>query len=460
MNEKSQSLLKKICAEEIKKDCFNIQVDGYFIHGALAEMLRIKFLESKGFKQMTNRHGCSLKYIIRNFFLSLLSFVNLFFKKQSYDYFIYSFPRVEKIGDKYVDKFTDPIIDYTGLSKRKYIIFERSRGGIHYTPRTHNDHLIYTDAVDLVLNIISRIFFVLFYIIHKKDIDKYWCCLLCVYGEVVSKNVIKRLVLHKILYVKFYCYILKRLKIKKLISVSRNTFSVIMYASKELGIPVYELQHGITYAETTEYSGYRHPKYTPDKFLAFGNNSPNDVYGIDVDKIINIGWALNLYIEGIKDKRMQGVKSTDVLIISDPTITEEMLDVTCKLSQYYPDVCFYFRPHPMEIINDKHLEIIKSISNIKLQDRTVNICVVLHNFINVIGQNSTVLYEALSMGKKVGKLFMSGLSSDYLNEDDKKCFFEIHREEDLLLMMKSNCSDRKSKKIYSLFRPELFEQLM
>lgn len=79
MNEKSQSLLKKICAEEIKKDCFNIQVDGYFIHGALAEMLRIKFLESKGFKQMTNRHGCSLKYIIRNFFLSLLSFVNLFF---------------------------------------------------------------------------------------------------------------------------------------------------------------------------------------------------------------------------------------------------------------------------------------------------------------------------------------------------------------------------------------------
>ena len=139
-------------------------MDGYFIHGALAEMLRIKFLESKGFKQMTNRHGCSLKYIIRNFFLSLLSFVNLFFKKQSYDYFIYSFPRVEKIGDKYVDKFTDPIIDYTGLSKRKYIIFERSRGGIHYTPRTHNDHLIYTDAVDVVLNIISRIF--LFFFIY------------------------------------------------------------------------------------------------------------------------------------------------------------------------------------------------------------------------------------------------------------------------------------------------------
>lgn len=98
--------------------------------------------------------------------------------------------------------------------------------------------------------------------------------------------------------------------------------------------------------------------------------------------------------------------------------------------------------------------------NIHIDDNSQNILVTLHQFKHIIGENSTVLYEALSYGKKVGRLYMNGLAPKDLDEEDSEYFWRIEDVDSFHEFINASPEAKKQRKIYSKFDKETLEQLI
>ena len=248
------------------------------------------------------------------------------------------------------------------------------------------------------------------------------------------------------------------MNIKAFFAPSRNNFLPIIPAAKLCNIAVYELQHGITYGESVTYSGYRDPMFIPDYFLAYGNMSKTDKYGIDVEKIKVMGFAFNDYLQ--KFNKAEAVSPQDVLVISDPEITDKMISICLLFAKANPNISLYFRPHPGEILSEEQTKNLLKLNNIHLNDNTQNILVTLYQFKHIIGENSTVLYEALSYGKKVGRLYMNGLAPKDLDKDDPDYFWRIEDADSFKKFIDASPEAKKQRKIYSKFDRKVLEDLI
>ena len=183
-------------------------------------------------------------------------------------------------------------------------------------------------------------------------------------------------------------------------------------------------------------------------FLSFGKLTPSNVYGIGEDKIQEIGWAFAKFLKTLTPKEPS---TNDVLVISSPTITSSIIKTISQLANDNPQVYFHLRPHPSERLSQEQELIIKNSPNILLNDNKQNFLVTLMSFQHVIGENSTALYEALSLGKKVGVLHMNGLVPRYLQEEDKRYFWEIHNDSTFKLFLSEHKDSKPSLSIYSKF---------
>ena len=145
----------------------------------------------------------------------------------------------------------------------------------------------------------------------------------------------------------------------------------------------------------------------------------------------------------------------DVLVVSDPQCTDAMLNAVILLAEAFREVTFHFRPHPHEVLTAEHKAKIVAHQNIVIQDFQINITEVLMAVKYVIGENSTVLYEALSEGCRSGKLYFDGLNPIYLHEDDRGSFWEINNLESFKSFLNGK-EEKVKKSIYSPFDKELF----
>ena len=173
------------------------------------------------------------------------------------------------------------------------------------------------------------------------------------------------------------------------------------------------------------------------------------MYGIDENRIVNIGWAFPLLVKELNV--LPVLSDKDILVISDPEITDSIIDIITKLAEKNPSYKFHIRPHPMERLGRRHLEQISSFSNIVIQDNKINSNVILDSFSHIIGENSTVLYEALSMGKKVGKLCYPVFHPVYLKQEDKEAVWEIASQQDFEKFVSGSLTTRRFLSIYSVF---------
>lgn len=98
--------------------------------------------------------------------------------------------------------------------------------------------------------------------------------------------------------------------------------------------------------------------------------------------------------------------------------------------------------------------------NIHIDDNTQNILVTLNQFKHIIGENSIVLYEALSYGKKVGRLYMNGLAPKNLDKEDSAYFWRIEDADSFKEFIDASPEAKKQRKIYSKFDRNLFEDLI
>ncbi len=436
-------LLKEFTKKENQSNIYSYKIDGILIYPLIRRQLRDTYMRNKGYDQMDIKLGVHFSKAFFTLFVSLFQLLKLFFIGKKIKNIIHAFPRVEKVEDYFVDKFTDPVIKLTKL-KDNALIFVKSFGGKRNNPRVFPNQIIYIDFIIFYARVTSKI---RLKFLKKRDKDiilKFKEELQLLAGDDIDVNFFVKELMYYLYLTKIMSNVYRFLSVKKVFLLPR--IPSYIYAAHLSGAEVYEFQHGVTYGESNLYSGRCLQEYTPDYFLAFGDVEPRDVYGISEDKIIIIGWAFEEYIKAVKP--MIEITEKDVLVVCDPEITDILLDIVSKLAKHRPDIHFHFRAHPNQKITQQQLERINSLTNLYLQDNKINSNVVLNCFSNIIGENSTVLYEAVSVNKKVGKLFYKGLNSTYLKDSDRNNFFEIRNNEDFDTFIKAQPKQENNLSIY------------
>lgn len=330
----------------------------------------------------------------------------LFFNKKDIDSVVLAFPRLQKVGCEHVDKFTDPLIDYSNL-KDSYVIFQRHHGGKHYENRRHSEQTLTTDSIIFISKFLALVFFPVVFVMYffpmlnlffvaRKEFSITYKAFISFFVK-LSEFIITS---------KLYRYVFKRLKVKQVFLVNREIFFAETFACKQLGIETYELQHGVTHSWTLLYSGLFDDKLDTDHFLSFGSNWKGKQFGVPVENIINIGWA---YKDFIKEKT-SAVEELDAILI----ISEEINSITPVIEQLsinFPDETFNVRPHPNDFISKELLIKFEAMPNVVIVDNRIESLVALQSYKYVMGVSSTALFEALSLNIKVGVLNFGGCNS-------------------------------------------------
>lgn len=446
-----QELLKSLCEKEIQYGFYNYKVDGISIYSVMRHLVRTTYLSRNGFFQTFSSHKYSKRKAIAGGLKSAWQILLIFLLRKRKDTVFIPWTRIDKINGFYLEKFSDSLIEQINLIDN-FIIFDHGEGGVHPNPRLHKNRIVYSEFVQIVGEIVAFLFHSLYLSLYKQEFCTLRRSIQNALGEEFDWHALEKYFIVEHIGSKIYGLLFKILRAKRLVGVPRSSIVSSIIAARKLGLQVLELQHGITYGETTLYSGYRDDMFVPDFFLAFGDNKPLNVYGIDDSKIINIGWALGDYLS----KRLLSKKRAlnDILVISDAEVTDKILSAVMQLSKDNPNCDFYIRPHPNECFNNEQLSIINSRNNVFINDNTQNITVVLWDFTHVIGENSTVLYEALAVRKKVAKLYIAGLSPLFLEEEDKQSFWHIYSQDDFKNYLSDDVSVKKDKSIYSKFNKD------
>jgi hypothetical protein len=410
---------------------------------------------------MNKKQGVSNKTeSVKNVLLSAWQIFKLHVSRRKVSTIFIAFPRVDKVGEYYLDKFVDPLVSLCFEDKNDIMILDQGRGGLHPKPRINSKYCVQTEWLVVYSQLVAKVFLKKFHKSNRACLDPFIESLCSVFDLDSNNKEVKK----EIVYIVFcalrqiYCYksLFQHLKCQRILGPSRNYIRRFVVAGHMVGAKSYELQHGVVYGITKDNSGFQPKDCTPDYYLAFGENNSGNVHGIDPEKIVNIGWAFGEYISTIKDFVQYNDK--DVLVISDPTITDIVIDAVLYLAKASPKSHFYVRPHPHEEISASQKSRLESVPNAHWQDKRINIAMVMRGFSHVIGENSTVVYEALSAGKKVGRLCFEGFHPRYLKEDDRNCFWEIKDQETFSHFISEDISKKNAKSIYSPFNKELFLQ--
>lgn len=457
-----EELFKDIFEREIKGGCFDVKLDNLSLYHFIKRGTRTWVAHCHGYELGYTLPPSSVWECKKNILLSLIQIVCILVRGKKYDNFIYSFSRLERVKGKYVEKFTDPLIDFSDIDK-SYIIFEPDFCGTHKHPRLHSRKTIFADGIPWLAKILAT------HELRKSNslFHQKWEELKSKIEDAfpetnLSKTNYKRYVVEGYYTVKIYQFIFRRLHIKNFIAPSRPSHLSLIPAAKKEGVKAYELQHGVLYELTHRtYGGFMDPLFTPDKFLSFGIIKNASYYGINDKDVINIGWAFKCYLDQITDNHL--IKDNSVLVISEgvvKVVQKNVIKAVFFLADLNRDIHFYYRPHPEEVLSDEQLEEIRCHRNISIDEKSENLLVVLNSFSHVIGCNSSGMYDALDMKKRVGKLSLCGLVPRYAQQEDRNYFYEISDNESFVQFMNNTIAEKPYRKHYSAYNKELLNKLI
>lgn len=450
------NIIISLCEREEKSGCYDCEIAGFKAYNLIRFKVRNAYLQSLGYNFVEKYAGVNYLVVAKSFIVSSFQIIKILLGRKKYTTMFYPFLRLDSINGVFLDKFTDPIIENCNI--KDYIIFERGRRGYHQKPRQHHCKVIYTNLIDTTADIYAKILYNLFVKKYKEEIERLFHSIdIVMDGVEYNKSYMINRIMYEMFYIKAFEKFLKRMEIKKIFAPSRSNIACLTYAARKNNIIVSEFQHGITYGETALYSGRRERDFVPDYFLAFGDTPPRNVYGIDESRIYNIGWAFQDYIDKIQSDVK--ISDKDVLVISGPCMTDKILSATFRLAKENPDVHFVVRPHPAEVVTEEHRKRVEEYSNVDFQDPKINVAVAMRPYHNIIGENSTVLYEALTYGKKVARLCFEGFAPRYLTPEDEECFWKVNDMASFKAFIDGKPEDKKSMKIYSKFDKELFMKI-
>lgn len=447
--------LKKICQEEEAKKLYDIIISDTPIWRIIYRQYRDQYIyENTGVAPLNSHPKFAIKQLLWSSIKSLFQIFKILLKKPHYKNIIFGFPRMERFDGLYLDKFCDPLIEYSSL-RESYLYFERGRSGYHYNPR-YLQFGIWTEGVDNLSIIIGYLVFPIIYLSNRKKYN----VLFKKMSEIFSitrkdkYNILKKISFYFIQR-EIYKTLIKTVKARNVFSVTLMGRPSLLSACLQTGVKCYELQHGITENETVMYSGKYLPNFSPDAFLAFGQTSVNSFFNVPKSKIINIGLAYKALL--IRHNHNQQPKG--YLFISDPEVTEEIVKSALLVKTRYPELKIAIRFHPLEKPNKMQMDLLKD-KQIEIDDNTINSNIALLKYEGIVGEQSTVLYESVSLGKKTGKLHFNSLNKGLREDSEReKGFFIINNLEDFKVFADSHTL-LPHPEYYSDFKLNEFEKII
>jgi len=395
--------IKEIFKKEIVSEIYKYKVFGVPIWRLIRHKIRSSLLKNNA---NSNNKSVSLEINLIYYCKSIFSFVYksiFFFLHGKVENVVFAFPRLAKVNGKFLDKYTDPLINLA-LKEQSYLIFQRSFSFEKLLNRIHKNRVLYIDGLNILSYFISVFISPFVLIIYRYKIKK----ILFFIKKSLNYNPkarLKTFIVHKvsifIIETFMYTTLFLILRPKRIYIVNREIFFSAIKAAKFLKIPVLELQHGITFTETVNFTGNYDTAIDPDIFLSMGTIYEAKYFGMTKNRMINIGYS---YMEYVKQFQSKNLNSDRVLIVSSPEITKHTFELAIYLSIKYPQREFYFRCHPQEGLSGIQKQSINKIDNLSIQDNTQESLFSMIDFKYIIGENSTVLYEALLLNKTVGIL--------------------------------------------------------
>lgn len=174
---------------------------------------------------------------------------------------------------------------------------------------------------------------------------------------------------------------------------------------RDLGIPSAEIQHGLIGNEhfaynylQTVYDSEEYRSYLPDHFLTFGHFWERTIR-LPVHKVVLGSANFNRNFDAAGQCHVADDKAADENILILPSTLETYTELIRYLYEKLPDRKLLVKVHPTKIIQ---YEIFKEMENDRIR---VYINENINYFFDraeiVIGDDSTALYEAAALGKRV-----------------------------------------------------------
>lgn len=446
----------RVCKLEKANNIFCEKLGVIPIWSTVILQMRGKFTEKYAHvAPISNHPKFNLRKLIFTTIKSFYQICSLYFSGKSIENVIYGFPRLEQINGNYVDKFCDELILQTELSE-SYVYFARSRSFDHPQPR-NLPNVVWVEFVDNIGVICGILGTPLLYLINRKKFKSLFS---------KANNILSLTYKDKIFIirsvgtevVRFFLTkrILKKLQTKRVFSPVLPTRPFLIAAAKSLDLPCFELQHGMTEGPTRLYSGEYLADFSPTAFLAFGKSSLIRMFNVPMEKMFNIGFAYKTFLL----KQIRNFDKKHYLFVSNTAITQSIIDVACDLKKLYPDCKFSIRFHPHEKPSPKQIQQLKS-GDINITDNKENSSIAILKYEGVIGEISTMLYEALTMRKKAAKIHFHNLNPDLDEKEEKnKGFFILNGIRDFADFIDFDLNNTSILEFYSEFNEEEFNKIL
>lgn len=452
--------VKEIAKKEQELHLSKETVLGIPIWRVLRFRVRTQYLKkTTDFNNKSNTKSVKPFFLLQQYVISFYKIAKLFIQNKSYKNVVFAFPRLAKLDGLHLDKFTDPVVKHSKI-KEEVLIFQKNITGNDINPRAHQEHVIESDFIDLTAKVLSLIFLPFFALLYGNKVKN-------IYTRAQAFFMLpKSFILSGIIEVgEFYIssylnkIIIKKLKVKNVFIVSRGAFKSAILGGRKAKAKVFEMQHGVTMADTILYSGKYHPIADPDYFLTFGKKWIGPQFYIPLKKMINIGWAYKKQTLQLAENYKENTQ--DVLVVSSPSCTFKLFELIQQLAKKHLEITFYLRLHPQEAYQQKQLGIIQATPNLQLETSQIDSAVIVHTYQHIMGENSSVLFEALCAGKKVARLNMGGLNIKDEGGVKQKGFYYLQNMSDFEDYLEDeSLIEINDLGIYDDFKKETFNQLI
>ena len=246
--------------------------------------------------------------------------------------------------------------------------------------------------------------------------------------EILNEKNLRKILINFECEYKYYHNFFRIKQPQKIYIICSYGKEALIAAAQDLNIEVIELQHGII---TKYHIGYNFLDvkipYFPDKLLLWGEYWKANV---DLPKNVKIELYGYPYLKRQYEKYKNIEKNLNqVIFISQGTIGKSLSEKAIEFTKENPDLKVVYRLHPGEFLRwekeYKNLYENRNLENLEISDNNEkNLYEYLFESEYLIGVNSTVIYEALNLGIKVGVVNLFGYEDveDLLQKDCVKLF--------------------------------------
>lgn len=402
---------------EIEKNLFEKKIDNIYFWKVIRFEVLLKILEkTKLLNEIKNKNSNSKIRLLKNLFNNL--FRN---NRKKKEIIIFEAGRFFLEEEKYKNIYTFNLIKELEEKNIAYEIlypeFTEDKVKNKNTYRVENFNYIFLKIIYLLKRKLKKLSLEEKSFLRKlkKELeDKFEIGEI---GILKERNIINRLYSFKMLY-KYYSNYFKKKSPKQIYIICSYGKEAIIKAAQDLGIEIIELQHGVF---SKYHIGYSFPKvkipYFPDKFFLFGEYwKENEFLPFNTEKKI-YGYSY-LYNQMEKYKNIKRNKK-QVIFISQWIIGKRLSLKAIEFAKENPDIKVIYRLHPGEFsiwkIEYKELYENRELKNLEISDNNErNLYEYLLESEYLIGVYSTVIYEALEVGVKIGIIKLLGY--EYLED--------------------------------------------